>query len=127
MRAGKPVLGVCRGTQILNTFLGGTLHQHLPALTGDSVHQPGPGEFGEVDVKSVAGSRVGKVMGESFSVACSHHQAIDKLGEGLTVTARSEDGVVEAVELATGFVVGVQWHPEQQGDNRLFGALVEAC
>jgi putative glutamine amidotransferase len=123
----RPVLGICRGTQILNSFLGGTLHQHLPDVTGSKDHQPLPGEFGEVRVLTEPGSVVASVMGEGFSVACSHHQAIDVLGTGLAVTARSEDGVIEAVELGSGFVVGVQWHPEQKADTRLFRALVEAC
>jgi gamma-glutamyl-gamma-aminobutyrate hydrolase PuuD len=127
LEAGKPVLGVCRGTQILNTFLGGSLYQHLPDVIGSMAHQPGPGEFGEVKVRSEAGSKVSKVVGDSFSVLCSHHQAIDRLGNGLVVTARSDDGIVEAIELESGFVVGVQWHPEQSGDIRLFRALVEAC
>jgi gamma-glutamyl-gamma-aminobutyrate hydrolase PuuD len=127
LEAGKPVLGVCRGTQILNTFLGGTLHQHVPDVTGSSAHQPRPGEFGEVTIKSTPGSRVAMAVGESSSVLCSHHQAIDDLGRGLVVVARADDGVVEAVELDSGFVVGVQWHPEESGDTRLFRALVEAC
>ncbi len=125
--ARRPVLGICRGTQVINTFLGGTLHQHLPDVTGSKDHQPLPGEFGEVRVLAEPGSVVASVMGEAFCVACSHHQAIDVLGDGLAVTARSEDGVIEAVELGTGFVVGVQWHPEQKADTRLFRALVEAC
>ena len=127
LEAGRPVLGICRGAQVLNTFLGGTLHQHLPDVTGNKAHQPSPGEFGEVRVKSEPGSRVAAVMGETFQVACSHHQAIDKTGSGLVVTAYSDDGVIEAVELGTGFVVGVQWHPEQKADTRLFRGLVEAC
>jgi putative glutamine amidotransferase len=127
LQARKPVLGVCRGAQILNTFYGGTLFQHLPDVIGSSAHQPGPGEFGEVKVHSEHDSRVYRIIGDSFGVLCSHHQAIDRLGSGLVVTARSDDGVVEAVELDSGFVVGVQWHPEQSGDARLFRALVEAC
>jgi putative glutamine amidotransferase len=127
LEAGKPVLGVCRGVQVLNSFLGGTLYQNVPDITGSSVHRPAPGEFGEVKVHSEPGSRVSKVMGDSFSVLCSHHQAIDRLGIGLSVTAHSDDGIVEAVELDSGFVVGVQWHPEQSADARLFRVLVEAC
>lgn len=127
LEAGKPVLGVCRGVQVLNTFLGGTLHQHVPAVIGSSVHQPAPGEFGEVKVHSEPGSRVARAVGDTFVVLCSHHQAIDVVGRGLVVTARADDGVVEAVELDSGFVVGVQWHPEESGDTRLFRALVEAC
>ena len=96
LEAGKPVLGVCRGTQILNTFLGGTLHQHVPDVTGSIVHQPRPGEFGEVKIKSTPGSRVARAVGESFSALCSHHQAIDDLGRGLVVVARADDGVIEA-------------------------------
>ena len=127
LEAGKPVLSVCRGTQILNTFLGGTLHQHVPEVTGSSAHQPRPGAFGEMRIKSTPGSKVALAVGESFSVLCSHHQAIDNLGRGLVVVARADDGVVEAVELESGFVVGVQWHPEETGDKRLFSALVQAC
>ncbi len=127
LEAGRPVLGICRGAQVLNAFLGGTLHQHLPDVTGRTNHQPAPGEFGEVRVSSERGSKVADVMGESFIVACSHHQAIDKPGAGLAVTAYSDDGVIEGVELGDGFVVGVQWHPEQKADTRLFRALVEAC
>ena len=127
LEAGKPILAVCRGTQILNTLLGGTLHQHVPDVTGSSAHQPRPGEFGEVKIKSTPGSRVAQAVGESTSVLCSHHQAIDDLGRGLVVVARADDGVVEAVELESGFVVGVQWHPEESGDTRLFKALVDAC
>jgi putative glutamine amidotransferase len=127
MNAGKPVLGVCRGTQLLNSFLGGTLHQHLPEITGNRRHQPGPGRFGDTFVKAEPGSNVAKAMGETFTVACSHHQAIDVLGRGLVVTAWSDEGVTEAVELDRGFVVGVQWHPEQLDDTRLFTGLVSAC
>jgi putative glutamine amidotransferase len=127
IEAGKPVLGICRGAQILNTFLGGTLIQHLPDVTGRTTHQPAPGVFGDTEVHSEAGTRVAKAMGEVFVVKCCHHQAVDTLGEGLRVVARSSDGVVEAVELDQGFVVGAQWHPEEAGDTRLFRALVEAC
>ncbi len=73
------------------------------------------------------GSAVAKILGERATVRCSHHQAIDRLGEGLVVSARSVDGLVEAVELPTArFVVGVQWHPEEEGDVRLFEAMLEA-
>lgn len=134
VEARKPVLGVCRGAQVLNTYLGGTLHQHLPRLLGLAAHQPAPGEFGEMKVRAVPGSLVAAIVSDAVStVMCSHHQAIDRLGRGLVVSARSDDGVVEAVEadpsgeLAGQFVVGVQWHPEQSGDTRLFEAIVGAC
>ena len=124
---GKPVLGICRGAQILNTLLGGTLLQHLPDVTGSTKHQPAPGVFGDTEVRAEPGTQVAKAMGDAFVVKCCHHQAVDKLGEGLRVAARSSDGVVEAVECDFGFVVGAQWHPEEAGDTRLFRALVEAC
>jgi putative glutamine amidotransferase len=125
--ARKPVLGICRGTQVLNSLLGGTLHQHVPDLVGNRSHQPGPGVFGEIEVNAEPGSLVAKAMGESFSVLCSHHQSINLLGRGLRPTAHSEDGIIEAVEGDDGFLVGVQWHPEQSADTRLFRELIGAC
>jgi putative glutamine amidotransferase len=127
LTAGKPVLAICRGTQILNAFLGGTLYQDLPGVIGNRTHQPGPGQFGNVTIKAEPESRIASALGETFGVQCSHHQAIDRLGKGLLVTARSDDGVVEAVEAEDGFLVGVQWHPEQSRDTRLFSELVAAC
>ena len=74
------------------------------------------------------GTHVHRLLGEQAEVLCSHHQAIDALGESLLVSARSDDGVVEAVEvLGRTFAVGVQWHPEENGDVRLFAGLVEAA
>jgi gamma-glutamyl-gamma-aminobutyrate hydrolase PuuD len=122
-----PVLAVCRGLQVLNVGLGGTLVQQLGDTVGTTAHQPRPGAFGTVAVRALHGTTVQQVMGDRFEVLCSHHQAVDALGEGLVVTARSDDGVVEAVELPDHrFVVGVQWHPEESGDLRLFEALVQA-
>lgn len=125
---GIPVLGICRGAQLLNVALGGTLHQHVPDITGRP-HNPRPGVFGVTDVTTEPGSRVGTALGPRTQVHCHHHQAIDRLGDGLVVTARAGDGVVEAVELACdGFVVGVQWHPERVGEDlRLVAALVAAA
>jgi gamma-glutamyl-gamma-aminobutyrate hydrolase PuuD len=122
-----PLLAVCRGMQVLNVFLGGDLVQQLPDLTGTKAHQPGPGVFGPVSVVTEPGTRVRDLLGERTEVQCCHHQAIGTLGRGLVVTARSEDGIIEAVELAgRRFVLGVQWHPEETGDARLFEALVAA-
>ena len=127
IRQDVPVLAVCRGMQVLNVVLGGALVQHLPDGLGSSGHQPAPGAFGPVEVVTEEGTEVRRVLGPRLEVLCSHHQAIDTLGRGLVVTARSTDGVVEAVELpGARFVVGVQWHPEEQGDARLFEALVAA-
>ena len=122
-----PVLAVCRGMQLLDVELGGTLFQHVPDVVGHDGHQPARGFFADVEVTTEPGSAVAKILGEKATVACSHHQAIDRLGDGLVVTARSADGIAEAVELpGARFVVGVQWHPEEHGGQRLFRALVEA-
>lgn len=132
--ADLPVLAICRGLQILNVHLGGTLLQHLPDVLGHRGHQPAAGQFADVVVETVAGTVTAAVIGEKETVRCSHHQGIDRLGQGLVVSARSVEagagdgeGVVEAAELrGRRFVVGVQWHPEESGDVRLFDALVAA-
>ena len=126
---GIPVLGVCRGAQVLNTALGGTLHQHLPDVIGHTHHQKGNAVFGTSDVRTVPGTRLAALIGESSDAQCYHHQAIDRLGEGLVVSARDTDGVIEAVEVpGEAFVLGVQWHPEERLDDlRLFRAVVEAA
>ena len=123
----RPVLGVCRGLQVLNVATGGTLVQHLPDVVGTEVHRPAPGVFGTVDVAVEAGSRLHGLLGDTSRVHCHHHQALDRLGAGLRVVARAEDGTVEAVELdGPGFAMGVQWHPEEHSEDlRLFQALVE--
>jgi gamma-glutamyl-gamma-aminobutyrate hydrolase PuuD len=78
-------------------------------------------------VTTEPGSTLAKILGESATVSCSHHQAVDRVGAGLSVVARASDGTVEAVELPSNrFVVGVQWHPEEDGDPRLFDALLDA-
>lgn len=129
MARGIPVLGVCRGAQVLNTALGGTLHQHLPDVIGHTHHQKGDAVFGTSDVRTVSGTRLASLIGESSDAQCYHHQAIDRLGEGLVVSARDTDGVIEAVEVpGEAFVLGVQWHPEERLDDlRLFRAVVEAA
>jgi putative glutamine amidotransferase len=122
-----PLLGVCRGMQLLNVVLGGTLHQHLPDVTGTDAHLPEPGTFGRVPVTVAPGSRLAAVLGERIEVACHHHQSIDRLGDELVAVAWAPDGTIEGIELAGApFAVGVQWHPEEDGiDRRLFEALVE--
>jgi len=129
LAAGLPVLGVCRGAQLLNVALGGTLDQHLPDKLGHTGHCPAPGAFGTTQVTLTAGSTLAAVLGPQAKVACYHHQALGQVATGLAVTARSQDGAIEAVELpGHRFVVGVQWHPEQNGeDHRLFAALVAAA
>ena len=128
LRCDLPVLAVCRGMQILNVHLGGDLIQQLPDVVGSDDHQPRPGAFGPIEVVTEPGSTVCRLLGDRTQVLCSHHQAIATPGRGLVVTARSRDDVIEAVELrGHRFVVGVQWHPEEAGDPRLFEALVDAA
>ncbi|WP_233221650.1 gamma-glutamyl-gamma-aminobutyrate hydrolase family protein [Streptomyces carminius] len=145
LAAGLPLLGICRGTQLLNVALGGTLVQHL---TG---HQGPDGVFGTHTVTPVPGTELARVLGgessgegwgdgggdgggegaRSMAVPTYHHQAVDRLGDGLVVGARAADGTVEAVELpgAAGWTLGVQWHPEADtgADVRVMRALVSAA
>jgi putative glutamine amidotransferase len=124
-----PVLAICRGVQVLNVSRGGTLHQHLPDVVGSDRHAAAPGHFAAVQVDVAASSRLaGILVDQPVAVECSHHQGIDRLGAGLTVSATSADGVIEGVEdPSMRFMVGVQSHPEAGTDQRLFHALVEAC
>jgi putative glutamine amidotransferase len=124
-----PVLGICRGAQVLNVALGGTLHQHLPDVIGHSGHRAGNAVFTTLPVRTVPGTRLAGLVGEAVDARCYHHQAIAKLGDGLVVSGWDADGVIEALELpGTGFVLAVQWHPEESLDDlRLFSAVVEAA
>ena len=128
--AGLPVLGVCRGLQLLNVARGGTLHQHLP---NDAGHTPAPGTFGSHPVRVAAGSRLAGILGANgagVDVPTAHHQAVERLGDGLVATAWAEDGVIEAVEPSAAgdpFLLAVQWHPEAGTDPRLIEALVAAA
>jgi putative glutamine amidotransferase len=128
LRADLPVLAICRGCQVLNVELGGTLHQHLPDVVGHTEHRSAPYVFGDVEIGTVPGTLAAGVFGATPTVRCSHHQAIAALGRGLVTTAATTDGVIEAVELpAARFVLGVQWHPEEGMDRRPFDALIEAA
>ena len=129
LRRRMPVLGICRGAQLLNVARGGTLHQHLPEVVGHTRHQQGQGVFSTSRVQTVEGSVLARLIGPAADAQCYHHQAIDRLGADLVVSATDEEGIVEAVELpGDGFVVAVQWHPEESlGDLRLFAGLVEAA
>jgi putative glutamine amidotransferase len=126
-----PFLGICRGLQVLNVALGGTLHQHLPDVIGSTRYNAGYGRFSENAVEVHAGTRVGDLLDDAPALAVHsyHHQAVDGLGEGLAVSARSDDGTVQAVEVeGVPFGVAVQWHPEENPDDlRLFAGLVEAA
>jgi putative glutamine amidotransferase len=128
LRADMPVLAICRGCQVLNVELGGTLHQHLPDVVGNLDHRSAPMVFGDVEVTTVPGTVTASVFGATTTVRCSHHQSIRELGRGLVATAHARDGVIEAVEAPSArFVLAVQWHPEEGMDQRPFDALVEAA
>lgn len=90
------MLGICRGAQVLNVALGGTLHQHLPDVIGHSGHRAGNAVFTTLGVRTVPGTRLAKLLGESVEARCYHHQAIADVGEGLVVSAWDADGVIEA-------------------------------
>ena len=129
LKRGLPVLGICRGAQVLNVALGGTLHQHLPDVVGHSRHQAGNAVFSTSRVHVAPGTRLATLIGGYSDEQCYHHQAIAELGKGLIASARDSDGVIEAIELpGDTFVVAVQWHPEERlSDLRLFAAVVEAA
>jgi putative glutamine amidotransferase len=127
-----PVLGICRGMQLINVACGGTLVQHLPDRLGHQEHRRAPGSFdgSEHDVLLTEGSLAARAAGEALHQTKSHHhQGVDRLGEGLTVTGISAlDDLPEAIELADArFVLGVQWHPEADLSSAVVGALVDAA
>jgi putative glutamine amidotransferase len=122
-----PVLAICRGMQLLNVLLGGTLLQHLTDVPGAKPHQLGLGLYAEREVRTAPGSVVHAILGPETTVDCHHHQALDVMAAGVTPSAWADDGLVEAVELpGRRFCLGVQWHPEAGTDGRLFDALVAA-
>jgi gamma-glutamyl-gamma-aminobutyrate hydrolase PuuD len=126
---GVPLLGVCRGSQVMNVAMGGTLEQHVPDVPGRVAH--GDGARHEVEVSP--GTLLARIAGRPRGFVNSfHHQAVGRLAPGLRVAARSMDGVVEAVEGPGAFCLGVQWHPERDGCDEslgraLFGELVRAA
>ncbi len=122
-----PVLGVCRGMQLMAVHAGGSLDQHTPDLVGHDDHNPGGDVFGEVAVTTSTGSRVAALVGDSLAVSCHHHQSVAD-HPGFTASGRSADGTLEAME-APGdrFCVAVQWHPETAADVGLLAGLVAAA
>ena len=126
-----PVLGICRGMHLMNVALGGTLRQDLVDEQGRQPHRRVLGSFEgtEHTVVLTPGSLVAQAAGEEeHLVRCHHHQAVDRLGEGLAVSGRSEDGVVEAIEAPGGrWLLGVQWHPEADERSRLFSSFHDAA
>jgi gamma-glutamyl-gamma-aminobutyrate hydrolase PuuD len=126
-----PVLAICRGMQLLNVLHGGTLHQHLSDVTGHDGHRPRTEAFtlGRQPLKLLPGSRIAGILDEDEpETACHHHQAVDRIGSGLTVTGRAGDGTVEAVEVTDHpFAIGVQWESGHTADKRLHQALAHAA
>jgi len=125
-----PVLGACRGMQILNIALGGTLNQHLPDVTGTDLHRHTPGAFSDHEVRLTPGSLAARAVGAERAVVKSHHhQGIADLGERLVATGWAvEDQLIEALELpGEPFVLGVLWHPEEDEANHVIASLVEAA
>jgi putative glutamine amidotransferase len=133
LAARLPLLAICRGLQVVNVMLGGTLHQHLPDVVGSDLHSPLRSGYGIHEVSITAGSGLAAALGRTTAgVPTHHHQAVEKLGAGLVATAWTADGIVEAAEFEAGidrdqFMLAVQWHPEAGEDPSLFEALVTAA
>lgn len=129
-----PILGICGGQQLLHVVLGGTLIQHIPDHIDNALlhEQPNPRDEPGHSVAVVPGTRLHGLVGAAeLEVNSAHHQAADRLGDGVVVSALAPDGVIEGIEHAGyRFCIGVQWHPEffiSDGDRRLLSGFVEAC
>jgi putative glutamine amidotransferase len=136
LRRNLPILGICRGLQLLNVAMGGTLLQHIPSEWKGAQDHDAPGErWHEAhDVRVVGGTRLRDILGrDELAVNSLHHQAVDRLGADVVASAFAADGIVEGIELPQQrFALGVQWHPESfwNRDARfqsLFDAHVGAC
>lgn len=122
-----PILGICRGMELMCVAAGGALIQHLPDAIGSERHRAGSGIYAEHSVETVPGSKLAEILGPRATVSSYHHQGVADAGK-LTVSARADDGTIEGVERPKSrFSVGGLWHPEVTADLRLFTALVAAA
>ena len=125
--AGTPVLGICRGMQLMAVHAGGTLDQHTPDLVGHEGHSPGGDAYGSIDVTTESGSRLAGLVGPRVEVSCHHHQSV-ATHPGFTAVARAADGTLEAMEaVGDRWCVAVQWHPETRVEVGLMAGLVSAA
>ena len=118
VNSGLPVLGICRGPQLINIAAGGTLHQHLP----EHAATDGPPDATPHTVTTTEGSQLREMYGPEVAVNSLHHQAVDQLGDGYIATAHSPDGIIEGIEHTELPILGVQWHPELMTE-----ALTDPC
>jgi putative glutamine amidotransferase len=122
-----PVLGICRGMQVMAVEAGGLLEQHVPDRVGHDEHSPAPAVYGSHPVRTVVGTRVAEILGEEVDVPSYHHQSV-LTHPGYVAAAWAPDGTLEAMEVPEArFRLAVQWHPEVGSDPRLFEALVAAA
>ncbi len=127
LAVGVPVLAICRGMQLVDVALGGTVVQHLPARVGHTDHAPGPATYGTTRVTLAEPSLPARVAGATALEVPCHHQAIERCAPARTAVAWSADGTVEAVEMPGRPLLGVQWHPEERDDPALFAWLANAA
>src|SRR4051812_44775825 len=122
-----PVLGICRGMQVMAVAAGGSLEQHVPDRVGHHEHSPAPATYGSHPVHMVAGTRLAGLLGAEADVPSYHHQSVIT-HPGYEASAWADDGTLEGMEDPNAFFrVAVQWHPEVGTDPRLFGALIDAA